>query len=179
MARWYQGRHYDGHQVTILKPCIDCDELSDRQRCEEHRPKPAPKPNAKAKSQDYDTAWRKLSERARKAQPFCLWCGTTKSLETDHTPTAWERKAAGKPIRLRDIRVLCGPCNILAGQARPGPGQRISEDRPEQTVIVPPSGRNLTTRGEGVSEPRPIPRRRQSLNHTPGGYPAGGLVAPW
>lgn len=163
----------------ILAPCIDCGELSERQRCEDHRPKPAPKPNAKAKSQDYNQAWRKLSERARKAQPFCLWCGTTKSLETDHTPVAWERKLAGKPIRLRDIRVLCGPCNVLAGQGRPGPGQRTSEDRPEHAVTVSPSGHNLTTSGEGVTEPQPIPGRRQSFYNTPGGYPAGGLVGKW
>ncbi len=165
--------------MSTLKPCIDCNELSDKQRCAEHRPKPAPKPNAKRKAAEYDTAWRDLSERARRLQPFCLWCGATSNLQTDHTPAAWERKAAGKPIRLQDVRVLCGDCNVLAGQARPGSGQRTSEERPEQPAPVSPSGRHLTKGGEGVSDPRPIPRRRQSFNNSPAVIPGHGLVEPW
>lgn len=113
--------------MTLLKPCIECDQISEQSLCPEHRPtytKPSKEP--------YDHQFRVLSERARKLQPFCLWCTSSDDLQTDHTPQAWERKAAGLPIRLQDVRVLCGPCNRLAGQAKPGPGQRTSEEKPER-----------------------------------------------
>ncbi|GAC59496.1 hypothetical protein GSI01S_02_01390 [Gordonia sihwensis NBRC 108236] len=82
-----------------------------------------------AHSRGYDAAWTRLSRRARKLQPFCSDCGATNDLQTDHSPEAWARKARGKPIRLTDIDVVCGPCNRARGQARPGregkrPGQR-------------------------------------------------------
>jgi hypothetical protein len=51
-------------------------------------------------------------------QPFCLDCGSTDDLQADHSPEAWKRKAAGKPIRVQDITVRCGPCNRTAGAAR-------------------------------------------------------------
>ncbi len=163
----------------LLKPCVECDELSEQSRCADHRPKPAPKPNAKAKSRDYDTAWDNLSRRARKAQPFCLWCTSTEDLQLDHTPTAWSRKLAGKTIRLKDVRVLCGPCNISAGQARPGPGQRTSEERPEPITIVSPSGRNLTPGGITPTRRGPSPGLRQTLSNSPGVPAECGLGGSW
>jgi 5-methylcytosine-specific restriction enzyme A len=59
-----------------------------------------------------------LSRRARRLQPFCTDCGSTEDLQTDHTPEAWKRKAAGKPLRLADVEVVCGPCNRARGAAR-------------------------------------------------------------
>ena len=66
----------------------------------------------------YDWAWRKLSEKARRLQPFCTDCGTTRNLTVDHTPEAWRRRDAGKPIRLQDVDVVCDVCNALRGAAR-------------------------------------------------------------
>ena len=66
----------------------------------------------------YDWTWRKLSERARRIQPFCSDCNGTNDLTTDHTPEAWERYERGKPIRLRDVDVLCRSCNSERGRAR-------------------------------------------------------------
>ncbi len=163
----------------LLKPCVECDELSDQSRCAGHRPKPAPRPNAKAKSRDYDTAWDNLSKRARKAQPFCLWCGATDDLQLDHTPTAWSRKLAGKTIRIQDVRVLCGPCNRQAGQARPGPGQRTIEDRDEHRILVSPTGRNLTPGGITPTRGGPTPGVRQTLSNSPGVSAECGLGEPW
>lgn len=98
-----------------LRPCLDCGEPGTGPRCPEHTVHSA-KPTAH--SRGYDAAWARLSKRARRLQPFCTECGATEDLQTDHTPEAWARKAAGKPIRLSDVQVLCGPCNRAAGAAR-------------------------------------------------------------
>jgi 5-methylcytosine-specific restriction enzyme A len=98
-----------------LRPCIDCGEPCDGPRCPEHT---APDTKPDATTRGYDAAWKRLSRRARRLQPWCESCGATEDLQTDHTPEAWARKTAGKPIRLQDVRVLCGPCNRAAGAAR-------------------------------------------------------------
>jgi 5-methylcytosine-specific restriction endonuclease McrA len=126
-----------------MRPCLDCGEPADGPRCPEHTvdTKPA------AAQRGYDHAWTKLSKRARRLQPFCLDCGSTEDLQCDHTPEAWARKAAGKPIRLQDVQVLCGPCNRDAGAAR-GP---------------------QATRGPTPTAGGCRPLLRQSLSHTPQG----------
>lgn len=101
----------------LLRPCVECGELSDRAHCPEHRPKTADHTKT-AHQRGYDWTWQQLSARARRLQPFCEECGTTEDLTTDHTPEAWRRKQAGKTIRLRDVRVLCRSCNASAGAAR-------------------------------------------------------------
>ena len=95
-----------------LRPCLDCGRPTASTHCPEHR--------------GYDSAWERLSQRARKLQPWCSDCGATEGLTCDHSPEAWARRAAGKPIRLRDVDVVCGPCNTARGQARPEPLQRNS-----------------------------------------------------
>mgnify|MGYP000662118958 CR=1 FL=1 len=87
------------------KPCLDCGAPSASTRCSAHR--------------GYDAAWDRLSRRARKVQPWCSDCGSTEDLQADHSPEAWARHAAGKRIRLRDVDVVCGPCNRERGPARP------------------------------------------------------------
>lgn len=124
-----------------LTACLDCGEPSDGPRCPEH----TIDTKAHASARGYDAAWTKLSKRARRLQPFCSDCGSTEDLQTDHTPEAWARKAAGKPIRLSDVQVLCGSCNRSAGAAR----------GPSATRGMPPRG----------TAPDPLPR--QSLSHTP------------
>lgn len=112
----------------LMKPCLECGELSPGPRCPEHTPtREDTRPNSGRRGYDYQ--WQKLSERARKAQPFCSRCNTTEDLTTDHTPEAWKRKAAGKPIRLQDIEVLCRSCNSSAGAAR---GERARDQKPQE-----------------------------------------------
>ena len=159
--------------MTLLKPCLQCDQVSEQSLCPEHRPaytKPSKEP--------YDHQFRKLSELARKLQPFCLWCTSSEDLQCDHTPAAWERKAKGLPIRLQDVRVLCGDCNRLAGQAKPGPGQRTSEERPDLTDKSGP-GRFFTPGGYSQSRRGPAPGLTQALDNTPAKGPAGRLVGAW
>lgn len=100
-----------------MKPCIECGEVSSGSRCDEHKLSGG-KHVHNATERGYDYAWRKLSERARKLQPFCSDCGSKHDLQTDHSPEAWKRKEAGKAIRLKDVDVVCGPCNRKRGSAR-------------------------------------------------------------
>jgi hypothetical protein len=53
-------------------------------------------------------------------QSYCSDCGTTEGLQADHLPEAWRAKAEGKPITLRMVDVVCGPCNVARGSARAG-----------------------------------------------------------
>ncbi|WP_024444370.1 hypothetical protein [Mycolicibacterium iranicum] len=97
-----------------LQPCLDCGQPATGPRCPEH----TVDTKAPAGDRGYDWQWTKLSRTARRLQPFCSDCGTTENLQCDHTPHAWARKAAGKPLRLKDIDVVCGPCNRARGAAR-------------------------------------------------------------
>lgn len=123
-----------------LRPCLSCGEPCASPRCAEH----TVDPKAPAAPRGYDAAWQRLSKRARRLQPFCLDCGSSEDLQADHLPAAWERKAAGKPLRLSDVEVVCGPCNRARGAAR-GP---------------------LATRGEAPGGPSEHPGPRQSLGLT-------------
>lgn len=98
-----------------LRPCLTCGKPCDGPRCDDHTidTKPA------AAQRGYDHRWNMLSKRARRLQPFCTDCGSTEDLQLDHLPSAWERKAKGKHIRLSiDAEVVCGPCNRARGAAR-------------------------------------------------------------
>src|SRR4051794_25224178 len=125
-----------------LRPCLDCGEPSTGPRCTEHTSDHKPTAHARG----YDARWTRLSKRARRLQPFCTDCGSTEDLQTDHTPEAWTRRAAGLTIRLADVEVVCGECNRRRGAAR---GDSI-------------------TRGDVPARHHPDPGGRQSLRLTPG-----------
>lgn len=118
--------------MPLAVPCIDCGNLAqpgprcdtcqeraDQIKAARRERKRAPEPTSTARG--YDNKWRRLSERARRLQPFCSDCGATENLTCDHSPEAWERKARGLEIRLQDVDVVCDPCNQKRGAAR---GQR-------------------------------------------------------
>ena len=105
--------------MVTLRPGIECGEPNEAERCQAHKLNSPGGVKAAAYERGYDHAWRKLSERARALQPFCSDCGSTEDLQTDHSPQAWARKAAGKAIRIKDVDVVCGPCNRRRGSARP------------------------------------------------------------
>ncbi len=119
----------------LLRPCVDCGELSPEARCPDHRPAQTPKKEPNTTRAGYGWRWQKLSRRARAAQPFCSDCGTGDDLTTDHSPQAWEIHEQGKAIPLELVDVVCMSCNIRRGAAR---GDRI-------------------TWGGGVSRPLPGP----------------------
>lgn len=132
-----------------MKPCIDCGQPCFGTRCPEHR--------------GYDRRWRVLSERARKLQPWCSDCGATEDLQADHSPEAWARRAAGKPIRSRDLDVVCAPCNRARGQARPEPqgAQQVSRHEKRCGTRANGGGTPLTS----AVPPRPS----RAARYTPGG----------
>lgn len=127
-----------------LRPCLVCGEPSTGPRCAEHTTTIDTKPVAAQRG--YDWTWTKLSKRARRLQPFCTDCGAIEDLQCDHTPEAWARKAAGLPIRLCDVEVVCGPCNRRRGAAR---GDAV-------------------TRGDAPAEPGLTRSGRQSLCYSRG-----------
>lgn len=123
----------------MLVPCIDCGELAEGTRCEDcaakfearraagMRDRLATAPaKTSAHKRGYNSRWTRLSRRARRLQPFCSDCGKTTDLQCDHTPEAWERHAAGLPIRLCDVDVVCGDCNRKRGAAR---GEHVTRPR--------------------------------------------------
>lgn len=124
-----------------LKPCIECGELATGPRCEDHALTPA---KASRQARGYDAAWQRLSRQARRLQPWCLDCGTSEDLTTDHSPEAWRRRELGLVIRLTDVAVVCRSCNGKRGRARPLAGSTPSE------VLSTPGEGNLrdSHRGE-------------------------------
>lgn len=124
-----------------LRPCLVCGEPCDGPRCTAHTVADTQPAAAK---RGYDWEWTKLSRRARRLQPFCIDCGATTNLQADHSTEAWARKAAGKPIRLCDIDVVCGPCNVERGAARGGAPHRTLPDRHGGQSL------RLTSVGEGL-----------------------------
>lgn len=95
------------------RPCLSCGEPSSATRCpacataelvrtDQRRGTPT--------ARGYNSAWARLSARARRAQPFCTDCGTTSDLSADHL--RWPART------LVDVEVVCRPCNSKRGAAR-------------------------------------------------------------
>ena len=89
-----------------LRLCVECGEPCEGSRCDLHAPEPAMKESATVRG--YDHRWRRLSERARKLQPWCSDCGTTDDLTGDHL--RWPART------LRDVDVVCRGCNAKRGE---------------------------------------------------------------
>lgn len=109
-----------------LSPCIDCGQPAAGSRCPDHAADHTrDRPNFRARYGG--NRWDQLSRRARRLQPFCTDCGATDNLACDHLPSAWQRLAAGKVIRLSDVDVVCTPCNNRRGSSRPGSRRAASD----------------------------------------------------
>lgn len=115
--------------TTLHSVCAECGAVYERDeekaRCPECHPAPdrtvakvLRERSRNRREAGYDAQWDRLSARARRLQPFCSDCGTTEQLTGDHSPEAWRRRALGKPVRLRDIDVVCRACNSARGPAR-------------------------------------------------------------
>lgn len=106
-----------------MTPCLDCSVPAHGTRCPAHqgdRDRVRDVRRGTAQARGYDAAWQRLSARARRLQPWCSDCGSADDLSADHLPSAWQRHAAGRPIRLADVEVVCGTCNSRRDSSRPG-----------------------------------------------------------
>lgn len=167
--------------------CSECGTTYERDRdgstCESCRPADRGERElyrGSRQSRGYDERWTRLSRRARALQPFCSDCGATDDLTADHSTTAWERRAAGKAIRLRDIDVVCRRCNGERGAARGVTA--TDEHRPSATELarlvaeqldgdeLDPEqldGRARKGRGGGERDSPPGPSGRGRISDTP------------
>ncbi|PWD42255.1 hypothetical protein ACN93_15110 [Gordonia paraffinivorans] len=137
----------------MLSPCLACGEPTDGPRCgpcayelEQITERPT------REQRGYDKRWRRLSERARKLQPFCEDCGATTDLTADHSPEAWRRRARGLAVRLQDVAVVCQACNNRRGRARPSPGQPDPRGGTPCRTPGPPAGESDFAREIPYSE---------------------------
>lgn len=68
----------------VMQPCVECGELSEKNRCSRHKRKHSPK-TTRSHAADFNRSkWRRLSQKLRKASPFCEVCGTSDDLTVDH-----------------------------------------------------------------------------------------------
>lgn len=158
-----------------LKPCIDCGEPSAGTRCDEHQPADTRVRRALGQAA-YDPVWRALSQRARKAQPWCDDCGTALDLTTDHViPKTIAPELVHAP---ENLAVRCRPCNARRGAA----GWTVAEAQQVLTRLhatarrrptrqarerVAAARRAMQTRGEGVQRSEPTPAARRRAGYTP------------
>lgn len=89
-----------------MKPCLRCGEPSDTSRCPDCRPKDE-RPRDRV-TRANRSAWKNLSKRLRKLQPWCTACGSPGDLTVDHIDPL---DAGGDPYDLDNLQVLCRSCN--------------------------------------------------------------------
>ena len=99
----------------IARPCLDCGTPTDATRCPScAQDRPHERARGTRTQRGYDNRWGRLSRRARRLQPWCIDCGTTSDLTTDHL--RWPART------LDDVEVVCRPCNSRRGPTRGTPG---------------------------------------------------------
>ena len=74
-----------------LQPCVECGELTDKNRCSRHRLKSAPKDREAHAAYANRSKWRRFSKKLRKLSPFCEICGTSDDLTVDHIVRVHDR----------------------------------------------------------------------------------------
>lgn len=89
----------------VFQPCVECGELSDKNRCDRHRLKRGPKTNTSHIAYKNDAKWKKLSKRLRKMSPHCELCGTSDDLTVDHIVRVVDRPDWAYEID--NCRILC------------------------------------------------------------------------
>ena len=121
------------------RPCLSCGEPSNGTRCptcQAAKTSRTDRRRGSAHQRGYSSRWQRLSSRARRLQPFCLWCGSTGNLQTDHL--RWPAR------KLADVRVLCQTCHATAPARR---GASAEQHETSSRVGRNPDGRGSQTLG--------------------------------
>lgn len=96
----------------MLKPCIKCGTPAPGTYCPGCRPADARIRKAKGQAA-HDPVWRKLSQRARRMQPWCTDCGATEDLTADHILPKVDYPELVHSIE--NLAVRCRSCNSRRG----------------------------------------------------------------
>ena len=111
----------------LMQPCVQCGEISDRNRCEQHLLPSTQKDRTKHVAYANRSRWKNLSRRLRKMSPFCEMCGAKDDLTVDHIVRVTDRPEW--TYEVDNCRVLCRRCNggISMQSARPEAEKEIEE----------------------------------------------------
>jgi len=118
-------------------PCLSCGAPSERTRCGGCQPAEQRRLDARRGSfrqRGYDSAWDRLSRRARRLQPFCGDCGSREHLTVHHLQ--WPA------TRLAHVEVLCSPCNNRRGPRGDTLNQTydVPTSQPSTRLLLPEEG---------------------------------------
>lgn len=92
----------------ILRACVICGRLSDRGRCERHRPQ-----RASAAARGYGAHWRVLRAQFLATSPVCVDCGAPASVP-DHAPVSrveLVRRGDPDPDGFHHLVPRCAACH--------------------------------------------------------------------
>lgn len=111
----------------LMQPCVECGDLSTKNRCEAHQLPSAPKDRGRHVAHANRARWANLSRRLRRMSPFCEMCGTKDDLTVDHIVRVTDRPEW--TYEVDNLRVLCRTHNsrISMQSASPEVEKEIEE----------------------------------------------------
>lgn len=130
----------------MKRPCLTCGEPTKGSHCDEHKPRQHVD-NRERPPERRTARWARLSQRLRKAQPFCLTCGTRDDLTVDHIIPVSVRPDLA--FDLDNLAVLCRSHNSRKGAT-------VTER--DQTRGVTPTEGHASPRRQGA----------RTITHPPG-----------
>lgn len=89
----------------VFQPCVECGELSDKNRCVSHRLKSTPKFKRSHAADFNRSKWRRFSKKLRAMSPHCEMCGTDDDLTVDHIVRVVDRPEW--TYEVDNCRILC------------------------------------------------------------------------
>lgn len=150
----------------MLKPCADCGELSEANRCDKHKLKRGPKTNTNHVAYKNNAKWKRLSKKLRKMSPHCEICGTSDDLTIDHIIRVVDRPELAYEVD--NCRVLCRHHN---GKLANTPATPEAEAEVLAKVEARRARRHRLTGGLHQPADAVRPRAKAKLpTHTPVGY---------
>lgn len=128
----------------VYQPCVECGELSQKNRCFAHRLKSTPKFKRSHAADFNRSKWRRFSKKLRAMSPYCEMCGTSDDLTVDHIVRVIDRPEW--TYETDNCRILCRHHNgsISGTPATPEVEHEIA------TKIAESKARRLRRRGDAL-----------------------------